>query len=258
MSVLKKYRTFIIDIFILILMILLTLHIEDKFKETEWINNSYWFYLNITILIIIILTGLKIFLEISENSLIIENDKIHKDLVLKSIKIKNENKYLQDLISSFKYQISKPLEDKLHDIYGKLNFNSNHRITVYTYTKGCFFSIARYSSNQNYTGFGRIAIASEEEFIFKVWNGENKCETLPGYEERKMPTKKICAHFLYEKNEDHPEKDKIGLVVFESTLKINKQFNNGKFTEHVKDINSFINEHMEIKQDLNFAMQEDL
>jgi hypothetical protein len=258
MKFLKKYKTSIIDIAILIFTILLTLHIENKFQTIDWINNSYWFYLSITILIVVILTGLKIYFEVKENNLIIENEKKHKELVLKSIKMKNENKYLQDLISSFKYQISKPLEDKLHDIYKKLNFNSNHRITIYTYTKGCFFSIARYSSNQNYTSFGRIAITSEDEFIFKVWNGENNCASLSDSKERKMPTKKICAHFLYEKNEVHPEKDKIGLVVFESTLKAPKQFNNGKFSEHVKDINSFINEHMEIKQDLKFAMQEDL
>lgn len=247
MEFLKKNKIYLIEIGILLITILFTLHIENKFEKVAWIHDNYNFYVIILILVTVILAFFKIQHESNEKDCIKENEELL-----------NESKYLQELISTFKYQISKPLEDKLHEIYQKLSFNSNHRITVYTYTKGCFFSIARYSSNQNYSSFGRIAIKSKDEFIFKVWNGENKCENLYVCSDRKMPTKKACAHFLYEKNDTHPEKDRIGLVVFESIKSSDNKFNNGKFLEYVKEINSFINKHMEIKQDLNFAIQEGL
>jgi hypothetical protein len=247
MKFIKKHKEQIVDISILVLTIIFTLHIENKFDTIAWVKNYYWLLLIVVVIIIIGLTFFKVII-----------DRKEKNYEKENVKLQEDNKYLQSLISSFKYQISKPLEDELHAIFVELGLNSNHRITVYTYTNGCFFSIGRYSSNQNYTSFGRIAIDDKDEFIFKVWNGEANCDKLTIDKQRKMPTKKICAHFLYEKNEAHPEKDRIGLIVFESTEGRNKQFNNGKFTEHIKRINTFIHENINIKQDLNFAIQEGL
>jgi len=247
MGFIKKNKEHIVDISILILTILFTLHVENKFNEYLWVKKYYWIILVIISLAIIGLTIAKVIIDRTEKNLLEQNQRLE-----------NENKSLESLISSFKYQISKPLEDLLHNISKELGFTSRHRITVYTYTNGCFLSIARYSSNPDYTNFGRISIKDTNEFIFKVWSGEENCQTNKICSERKMPTQKICVHFLYEKNDAHPTKDKVGLVVFESTEKKNKQFNNGKFTAQANKINEFMHENINIKQDLSLAIKEGL
>ena len=244
---LKENIKHIVDILILLFSIVLTLHIESKFNNYSLIKNYYWYILIILGSTVIGLTIYKIKLE-----------KKEKDIEEENKKLTLQKKYLEDLIASLKYQISKPLEDFLHNVSIRLSLNERHRITVYTYTNGCFFSIARYSKNPSYNKFGRISIDDKSEFLFKVWNGEEKCQSIKVSPERNMPTQKICAHFLYEKNHEHPGKDKIGLVVFESTSKKNKNFNNGKFAEEVTRINEFIQSSMNIKQDLKLAMKEGL
>ena len=237
----------IIYILSIIFSILLTLHIENKFNKIEIIKNNYWPILLSLVSVTFTLAILQLRLNKKEKNLEEENKKL-------SIR----NKYLEDLIASFKYQISKPLEDLLHDVSKRLSFNERHRITIYTYTNGCFFSIARYSKNPSFNKFGRISIDNPNEFLFKVWNGEEKCQSIKVSPERNMPTKKICAHFLYEYNKEHPKKDKIGLVVFESIENKNKHFNNGKFEKEVEIINEFIQDKLNIKQDLKLAMKEGL
>jgi uncharacterized FlaG/YvyC family protein len=235
----------IIDFLAIVVTIIFTLLIEGKFNEIEFVKRHPNIALSVMIIISLLVAWKKISYEKKQNNL---EENLNK--------IKEENKYLKDLISSFKYQISKPLEDQLCAIYNDLNFNNHYRITVYTYTKGVFFSIGRYSKNTDYNNFGRIAIKNKNELLFTAWhNGEVNQEVSPD-KQRKMPSQKIVIKYLYEKNDRLPKKDKFGVVVFETTKKNTKHFNNGKLNEAAHQINSFINESIGIRQDLNFAIDE--
>ena len=196
-------------------------------------------------LISVFLAWKKISYEISQDNLKEELDSI-----------KEENSFLKELISSFKYQISQPLEDKLYEVYNELKFDNHYRITVYTYTKDRFFSIGRYSKNTHYKSFGRIAIKDKNELLFQAWhNGELNKKISPD-KRRKMPSEKIAIKYLYEKNELTPNKDKFGVVVFESTQKNTVKLNNGQLDKAVNKINLFLNDKMGIRQDLKFAIEE--
>ncbi len=164
------------------------------------------------------------------------------------------------MISAFKYQINQPLEDKLCEIYNSLGFDTQYRITVYTYTRGRFFSIGRYSKNTNFRKFGRIAIKDESEILFQAWEKGEMSSAIEIDTRRKMPSKRIVIKFLYEKNNNDSlkQKNKIGVVVFETTLKKSKKLNDGKLKKAVQIINDFLNEKMGIKQDLNIAIKEGL
>lgn len=245
MNWLLKYSHRIIDILITVTAIIFTLLIEGKFNEFEIIHKHPVKSIIIMSLISILLAWKKISYEINQDNLKEE---------LKSIK--EENNFLKELISSFKYQISQPLEDKLFEIYNELKFDNHYRITVYTYTKDRFFSIGRYSKNTHYKSFGRIAIKDKNELLFQAWhNGELNKKISPD-RRRKMPSEKIVIKYLYEKNELTPNKDKFGVVVFESTIQNTKKFNNVQLDKAVDTINVFLNYNMGIRQDLNFAMEE--
>ena len=71
-----------------------------------------------------------------------------------------------------------------------------------------------------------------------------------------MPSEKIAIKYLYERNELTPNKDKFGVVVFESTQKNTKKLNNSQLDNAVKTINIFLNDKMGIRQDLNFAIEQ--
>lgn len=71
-----------------------------------------------------------------------------------------------------------------------------------------------------------------------------------------MPSEKIAIKYLYEKNELTPNKDKFGVVVFESTQKNTVKLNNGQLDKAVNKINLFLNDKMGIRQDLKFAIEE--
>lgn len=238
----------VIDFFILLVSIIFTLAIEGKLVEyfsfakkhpmwTILILGVFWIYL----------FWRKIKYEVLQD-----------DLQEKLNEIKEENKFYTDLISSFKYQISEPLENKLFEVSKKLKFDNNYRITVYTYTKNRFFSIGRYSHNEEYRKFGRIAIRDQNELLFKAWQNGNLTQTLKPDVRRKMKSQKISIHYLYEKNDELPEKNKFGVVVFETTNKKDKKFNNGNLDSCIKEISEFFHSSWNIRQDLNFAMQEGL
>jgi len=241
----QKYR--IVDVFIPLVAIIFTLLIEGKFDDIGSVKRHPIFLMSIMFVFSFILIVLKIYFEYSE-----------ENLKKKVSSLSVENDFFKELISSFKYQISQPLEDKLYEIYNELNFDNRYRITVYTYTKKQFFSIGRYSANTHYKEFGRISIKNENEVLFDAWhNGELNKKVNPN-SERKMPSEKIAIKYLYEKNEHSPKKDKFGVVVFETTNSNTKKLNNGKLDSTVKNLNEFLNDNMGIRQDLNFAMQEDL
>lgn len=197
------------------------------------------------VLISLLLIALKVFYEVKQENL--------EDMLDDA---EEENQFLKSLISSFKYQISQPLEDKLFEVYEELQFDNHYRITVYTYTAERFFSIGRYSKNTHYKKFGRIAIQDKSELLFKAWLEGELNEKIAVDSRRKMPSKKIVIKYLFEKNETTPQKDKFGVVVFETTKVNSKRLNNAKLNEAVKSINDFLNDNMAIKQDLNFAMEE--
>lgn len=241
----KKYSHRIVDIFITITAITFTLLIEGKFNEFEVVQKHPVNFIVIMTLISVFLAWKKISYEISQDNLKEELDSI-----------KEENSFLKELISSFKYQISQPLEDKLYEVYNELKFDNHYRITVYTYTKDRFFSIGRYSKNTHYKSFGRIAIKDKNELLFQAWHNGELNKTISPDKRRKMPSEKIAIKYLYERNELTPNKDKFGVVVFESTQKNTKKLNNSQLDNAVKTINIFLNDKMGIRQDLNFAIEQ--
>jgi hypothetical protein len=240
-----KHENRIIDVFTPVLAILFTLWVEGKFNEIPEIKAH-------PVNMMIGLSVLTIILAWRKISYEVRQDDFKEKLQTST----EENEYLKQLISAFKYQISQPLEDKLFEIYESLRLDNQYRITVYTYTKGRFFSIARYAKNQHYKKFGRIAIGDRNELLFKAWEDGELNEAVSPDSNRKMPSCKIAIKYLYEKNDINPQKDKIGVIVFETTNHRDSKLNNGKLKETVKIINDFMNESWNIKQDLNFAISE--
>ena len=178
---LNKSWILFVDILLPIVAILFTLLVEGKLSE--YISYTKEHPLNsigIMVTISLILAGLKIYHEYNKKNL-------QEELEL----LGEENKFLIGLISEFKYQISKPLEDKLYEIFRDLKFDGQYRITVYTHTAGRFFSIGRYSENPNYKKFGRIAIRDKNELIFKAWENEELTETVHPNQKLNMRSVKI-------------------------------------------------------------------
>ena len=247
MTWIKRNFHRIIDFSIPIIAILFTLLVEGKFNEFDIVQKHPVNFIVLMVCLSLLLAWLKISYEIKQENLKEELESYQE-----------ENSFLKELISSFKYQISQPLEDKLYEVYNDLKFDNHYRITVYTYTKDRFFSIGRYSKNTHYKAFGRIAIKDKNELLFQAWhNGELNQKISPD-KKRKMPSEKIAIKYLYEKNETTPHKDKFGVVVFETTQKNTKKLNNSQLNKAVKKINIFLNDSMGIRQDLNFAMKEEV
>lgn len=244
----NKNQHRLIDFFILLVSIIFTLAVEGKLVEYISLVKKYPMWTLLVLgLLWIYLFWKKIQYEINQDNL---QEKLDDTL--------EENKFYSDLISSFKYQISEPLENKLFEVSKELKLDNNYRITVYTYTKNRFFSIGRYSHNEEYRKFGRIAIRDKNELLFKAWQSGNLTQTLKPDMRRKMKSQKISIHYLYEKNDELPEKNKFGVVVFETTNRKDKKFNNGNLDNSIKEINNFFHNNWNIRQDLNFAMQEGL
>ncbi|BDB67475.1 hypothetical protein Hc94105_1698 [Helicobacter cinaedi] len=176
--------------------------------------------------------------------------------------LQQEITFYKNMICAFKQQISGDLEDKLYDVYKTLGFGNTHRITVYTYTNNVFFSIGRYSANPSFSKFGRIKISDEKEMLFQMWkSGEEKVKTIGQDVERNMKSKKIGIFFLYAKNDNKPNKDKFGVIVFESINKKDKilcDSNIDKLREVTEEVNSYFYERWNIRQDLDIAIKEDL
>jgi hypothetical protein len=245
---LNKSWILFVDILLPIVAILFTLLVEGKLSE--YISYTKEHPLNsigIMVTISLILAGLKIYHEYNKKNL-------QEELEL----LGEENKFLIGLISEFKYQISKPLEDKLYEIFRDLKFDGQYRITVYTHTAGRFFSIGRYSENPNYKKFGRIAIRDKNELIFKAWENEELTETVHPNQKLNMRSVKISIKYLYEKNDTTPKKDRFGIIVFETTKNKENKIKNGNLDNAVEKVQNFFNEQWHIKQNLNFAMQEGL
>lgn len=244
----KKHWILFVDIFIPIVAIFFTLLVEGKLSE--YITYTKEHPVNsilIMVLISLLLAGLKIYYEYNKENLQDELESLGE-----------ENQFLKGLISEFKYQISKPLEDKLYEIFRDLKFDGHYRITVYTHTSGRFFSIGRYSENPNYKKFGRIAIRDKNELIFRAWENGELTETVQPNQKLNMKSVKISIKYLYEKNEVAPKKDRFGIVVFETTKNKENKIKNGNLDNAVEKIQKFFDEQWHIKQNLNFAMQEDL
>ena len=76
-----------------------------------------------------------------------------------------------------------------------------------------------------------------------------------------MQTKKIAILFLYAKNDSLSNKDKFGVVVFESTNKKDEILCNAsknKLQKAAKNINEYFHKTWNIRQDLNIAIREEL
>lgn len=176
--------------------------------------------------------------------------------------LQSEVKFYQGLIADFKQQISGELENELYNIFNKLKLKNQHRITIYTYTYGTFFSIARYSSNSSLNKFGRIAIKDKSEQLFKVWdNSEEKIAKIESNQSRNMKARKIGIFFLYEKNDKQPKKDKFGVIVFESFDKNDKILTDKHielFRKAADDINEYFYKSWSIRQCLDTAIKEEL
>lgn len=244
----KRNWILFVDISLPIIAILFTLLVEGKLSEyivytKEHPSNS----IVIMVVISLILAGLKIYYEYNRENLKEELESLGE-----------ENQFLKGLISEFKYQISKPLEDKLYEIFRDLKFDGQYRITVYTHTAGRFFSIGRYSENPNYKKFGRIAIRDKNELIFKAWENGELTDTVQPNQKLNMRSVKISIKYLYEKNETTPRKDRFGIIVFETTKNKENKIKNGHLDSAVEKVQNFFNEQWHIKQNLNFAMQEGL
>lgn len=244
----KKYYILFIEFLIFLFGIILTLLIEGKFDSyiayaKEHPINS----ICIVSAVLIILVAIKI---------LYEYNRIKKEENLSLLK--EENVFLSGLISNFKYQISQPLEDELCKAFRKLKLDNNYRITVYTYTYDRFFSIGRYSENPNYKKFGRIAIRDKKELIFKAWYGNELTEKVTPDQKLNMKSKKISIKFLYEKNSEHPRKDRFGLIVFETTKNKESKLELVNLEEATELIQTYFDNKWNIRQNLTFAMREGL
>lgn len=244
----KVHWILFVDLFIIITAIVFTLLVENKLIDLIPYTKKH--PMN-SILIMgvfsIILAILKIYYEYNKKN-------IQEELKL----IQEENQFFKSLISEFKYQISKPLEDKLFQVFRDLKFDGHYRITVYTYTAGRFFSIGRYSENPNYKKFGRIAIRDKNELIFKAWRNGEITDTVTPCEKLNMKSVKISIKYLYEKNDITPKKDRFGIIVFETTNAKDRKIKNGDLDSAVETIQKFFDEQWHIKQNLAFAIEEGL
>ncbi|MBF0898090.1 MAG: hypothetical protein HXK58_07370 [Campylobacter concisus] len=207
-EIISKYYISVIEFFIFVFGIVLTLVVEGKFED--YIPYTKKHPLNSIVIVVVILLVLFVVKIMHE----IKKYNAEEEL----LKASKENTFWQNLISNFKYQISKPLEDELCKVFKELKLDSQYRITVYTHTSDIFFSIGRYSENPSFKKFGRIAISDKNELIFRAW--EQQGELIEKVKPNKtliMKSVKIAVKFLYEKNEESPKKDRFGIVVFETT-----------------------------------------
>ena len=172
------------------------------------------------------------------------------------LEIRKENTFLKNLISNFKYQISKPLEDELCKVSKELELDSQYRISVYTHTSDRFFSIGRYSENPSFKKFGRIAIRDKNELIFKAWERGELIEKVKPNKKLVMKSVKIAVKFLYEKNKESPKKDRFGIVVFETTKNKDNKIVLNNLEKATEIIQKYFDSNWNIKQDLNFATDE--
>ncbi|WP_141089247.1 hypothetical protein, partial [Campylobacter concisus] len=207
-KIISKYYISVIEFFIFVFGIVLTLVVEGKFED--YIPYTKKHPLNSIVIVVIILLALFVVKIMHE----IKKYNAEEEL----LKASKENTFWQNLISNFKYQISKPLEDELCKVFKELKLDSQYRITVYTHTSDIFFSIGRYSENPSFKKFGRIAISDKNELIFRAWEQQGELiEKVKPNKTLMMKSVKIAVKFLYEKNEESPKKDRFGIVVFETT-----------------------------------------
>ena len=157
-EIISKYYISVIEFFIFVFGIVLTLVVEGKFED--YIPYTKKHPLNSIVIVVVILLVLFVVKIMHE----IKKYNAEEEL----LKASKENTFWQNLISNFKYQISKPLEDELCKVFKELKLDSQYRITVYTHTSDIFFSIGRYSENPSFKKFGRIAISDKNELIFRA------------------------------------------------------------------------------------------
>lgn len=246
-EIISKYCISVIEFFIFVFGIVLTLVVEGKFED--YIPYTKKHPLNSIVIVVVILLVLFVVKIMHE----IKKYNAEEEL----LKASKENTFWQNLISNFKYQISKPLEDELCKVFKELKLDSQYRITVYTHTSDIFFSIGRYSENPSFKKFGRIAISDKNELIFRAW--EQQGELIEKVKPNKtliMKSVKIAVKFLYEKNEESPKKDRFGIVVFETTKNKDNKIVPNNLEKATKIIQKFFDSNWNIKQDLNFATEE--
>ena len=246
-KIISKYYISVIEFFIFVFGIVLTLVVEGKFED--YIPYTKKHPLNSIVIVVVI------FLALFVVKIMHEIKKYNAEEEL--LKASKENTFWQNLISNFKYQISKPLEDELCKVFKELKLDSQYRITVYTHTSDIFFSIGRYSENPSFKKFGRIAISDKNELIFRVW--EQQGELIEKVKPNKtliMKSVKIALKFLYEKNEESPKKDRFGIVVFETTKNKDNKIVPNNLEKATKIIQKYFDSNWNIKQDLNFATEE--
>nr|WP_314735424.1 hypothetical protein [uncultured Campylobacter sp.] len=246
-KIISKYYISVIEFFIFVFGIVLTLVVEGKFED--YIPYTKKHPLNSIVIVVVI------FLALFVVKIMHEIKKYNAEEEL--LKASKENTFWQNLISNFKYQISKPLEDELCKVFKELKLDSQYRITVYTHTSDIFFSIGRYSENPSFKKFGRIAISDKNELIFRAW--EQQGELIEKVKPNKtliMKSVKIAVKFLYEKNEESPKKDRFGIVVFETTKNKDNKIVPNNLEKATKIIQKYFDSNWNIKQDLNFATEE--
>ena len=242
-----KHYILVVEFFIFVFGIVFTLVVEGKFEEyipytKEHPLNS----ITIAVIILFILFIVKIIHEIKKCN-------TEEDL----LEIRKENTFLKNLISNFKYQISKPLEDELCKVFKELKLDGQYRISVYTYTADRFFSIGRYSENPKFKRFGRIAIRDKNELIFKAWEQQGELiEKVKPNKKLMMKSVKIAVKFLYEKNEESPKKDRFGIVVFETIKNKDNKIVSNNLARATEIIQKYFDSNWNIEQDLNFATDE--
>jgi len=101
-------------------------------------------------------------------------------IVLKYIfenKIKNYKKHIKKLentIEAYQNFITSSIEEALKDIFNKLQFGEEDRITFFLYSSSTnkFYFSGRYSSAPKYRMKGRTIIDNEQEYVYKVLNEE--------------------------------------------------------------------------------------
>ena len=246
-KIISKYYISVIEFFIFVFGIVLTLVVEGKFED--YIPYTKKHPLNSIVIVVIILLALFVVKIMHE----IKKYNAEEEL----LKASKENTFWQNLISNFKYQISKPLEDELCKVFKELKLDSQYRITVYTHTSDIFFSIGRYSENPSFKKFGRIAISDKNELIFRSWEQQGELiEKVTPNKTLMMKSVKIAVKFLYEKNEESPKKDRFGIVVFETTKNKDNKIVPNNLEKATKIIQKYFDSNWNIKQDLNFATEE--
>ncbi|WP_103572275.1 hypothetical protein [Campylobacter concisus] len=246
-KIISKYYISVIEFFIFVFGIVLTLVVEGKFED--YIPYTKKHPLNSIVIVVIILLALFVVKIMHE----IKKYNAEEEL----LKASKENTFWQNLISNFKYQISKPLEDELCKVFKELKLDSQYRITVYTHTSDIFFSIGRYSENPSFKKFGRIAISDKNELIFRAWEQQGELiEKVKPNKTLMMKSVKIAVKFLYEKNEESPKKDRFGIVVFETTKNKDNKIVPNNLEKATKIIQKYFDSNWNIKQDLNFATEE--